>query len=184
MMPLGAGEERIAPVRYLPGARAEAESDAIVEQARAGDVAARALGRRDLSRREVEAELERAGLDDDIVRDELGRLTARGLLDDDRLAVELAERLQQRKGYGRQAVAAELARRRLSPGSIAAALDLVDDEAELERAVQLAETQLRRLDGLDQPVAMRRLSGYLARRGYSGSIVRIAVDRALGGGAR
>ena len=84
--------------------------------------------------------------------------------------------LQERKGLGRGAIGAELARRVVAPAAIAYALDLVDDGEELDRARDLASKRMRSLQGLDQVTANRRLSAYLMRRGFSGSAVRAAVD--------
>ena len=84
--------------------------------------------------------------------------------------------LQERKGLGRGAIAAELAKRVVAPAAIAYALDLVDDGDELARARELAEKRQRSFGGLDRVTAQRRLSAYLMRRGFSGSAVRAAVD--------
>ncbi|MEQ1737464.1 MAG: regulatory protein RecX, partial [Rhodoglobus sp.] len=59
------------------------------------------------------------------------------------------------------------------------ALELVDTGDELARARDIAIQRARQLTSYDHETAVRRLSGYLARRGYSGSTVRAAVDHAL-----
>lgn len=139
----------------------------------------RALGRRSLSRRELERALRAQEFDDATVGAVADRLEREGALDDGALAQELIGRLQERKGLGRSAIAAELARRMIAPAALEYALDLVDTGDELARARSLAEKRARQLHGLDRETAARRLSGYLQRRGYSGSIVRAAVDQAL-----
>jgi len=197
-----AGEEWVAPVHYLPGvvpaladATPEAEAWAVPgsslsstapseepERASAGDLAVRALARRGMSRREVERELRGHGLDDATIVAEADHLEQLGWIDDVALAQDLVVRLQERKGYGRQAIAAELTRRLLAPAAIEYALDLVDSAEELARAFELAERQAQRLRNYDLPTARRRLTGYLARRGYPGSTVRSAVEHALAAG--
>lgn len=142
-------------------------------------ISLRALSRRDVSRRELERTLRDAGVDEESIARECERLTSVGLLDDTALAQTLVARLQERKGLGRSAIAAELTRRLLAPSAIEYALDLVDTGDELDRARELARKRAPQLRGLDRDVAVRRLSGYLARRGYSGSTVRAAVDEAL-----
>lgn len=154
----------------------DAERDAAVDAER---ISLRALARRDLSRRELERVLRDGGIDDAGVARECDRLTRVGLLDDGALAQKLVGALQERKGLGRTAIAAELARRMLAPAAIEYALDLVDTGDELARARELAQKRAPQLGGLDRDAAVRRLSGYLARRGYSGSTVRAAVDEAL-----
>ena len=76
-------------------------------------------------------------------------------------------------------VAAELTRRLLSPAAIEYALELVESSDELARAKELAEARTRQLRSYDRETAVRRLSGYLARRGYDGGTVRAAVAHAL-----
>ena len=142
-------------------------------------VSLKALSRRDVSRRELERTLRDAGFDEDSITRECERLARTGLLDDTALAQTLVARLQERKGLGRTAIAAELTRRMLAPSAIEYALDLVDTGDELARARDIARKRASQLTGLDRDAAVRRLSGYLARRGYSGSTVRAAVDEAL-----
>jgi len=189
----GIGEEWIAPVHYLPGAAPGPVpvgtaldellegNAAAVEADRASRVAVRALTRRNLSWREVERELHSRGIDEAEAAVELEQLEAHGLIDDTALAQDLVVRLQERKGYGRQAIASELARRLIAPAAIEYALDLIDSSDELARAKELAVKQAVRLRSEEHDVAVRRLSGYLARRGYTGSTVRAAVEQALGG---
>ncbi len=142
-------------------------------------VSLKALTRRDLSRRELERVLRDAGIDEDGVARECDRLARVGLIDDAALAQKLVATLQERKGLGRTAIAAELTRRLLAPSAIEYALELVDTGDELARARELARKRAAQLGGLDRDAAVRRLSAYLARRGYSGSTVRAAVDEAL-----
>lgn len=139
----------------------------------------RALTRRGLSRRELERELRARDYAPDEVEAELDRLETTGLIDDTALAQHLVATLQERKGYGRSAIAAELVRRLLSPAAIEYALELVDGNDELARARDLAVKRASQLSGYDRETAVRRLTGYLARRGYSGSTVRTAVEQAL-----
>ena len=142
-------------------------------------ISLKALSRRSLSRRELERALRDGGIDDAGVARECDRLARVGLIDDAALAQTLVATLQERKGLGRTAIAAELTRRLLAPAAIEYALDLVDTGDELARARELARKRAGQLTGLDRDAAVRRLSGYLARRGYSGSTARAAIDEAL-----
>lgn len=201
-------DDRLAPVSYLFGARRDDERAASVSSesseievddpvwndawgsdvddacasltdAETEQLSMKALGRRALSRRELERALRDRGVDDDAATREADRLTRVGLLDDAALAQTLVGSLQERKGLGRTAIAAELTRRLLAPAAIEYALELIDTGDELARAREVARKRASQLTSLDRDTAVRRLSGYLARRGYSGSTVRAAVEQAL-----
>ena len=138
-----------------------------------------ALARRGLSRRETERHLRDRGFEEQEIADEVARLERDGYLDDVALAQNLVGTLQERKGLGRSAIAAELTRRLLAPAAIEYALELVDTGDELSRAREIALKRAGQLRHLDREVAVRRLSAFLARRGYGGSTIRAAVDQAL-----
>jgi regulatory protein len=138
-----------------------------------------ALARRGLSRRELERHLRDRGFDDDEIAAEVSRLERDGYVDDIALAQNLVGTLQERKGLGRSAIAAELTRRHLAPAAIEYALDLIDTGDELSRAREIAIKRAGQLRHLDRETAVRRLSAFLARRGYGGSTIRAAVDQAL-----
>jgi SOS response regulatory protein OraA/RecX len=138
-----------------------------------------ALARRGLSRRETERHLRDRGFEEHEIADEVTRLERDGYLDDVALAQNLVGTLQERKGLGRSAIAAELTRRLLMPAAIEYALELIDSGDELSRAREVALKRAGQLRHLDHEVAVRRLSAFLARRGYGGSTIRAAVDQAL-----
>ena len=192
----GTSAGRLANVTYLPGVQppsgdpepaadlasaAQAADDLAGEYHRAENVSLHALTRKGQSRRELERILRSREFSDEIITHEVERLERVGLLDDIALAQNLVGTLQERKGLGRTGIAAELARRMLSPAAIEYALELVDTGDELARARELATKRAPQLASYDRATAERRLSGYLARRGYSGSTVRAAVDHALSG---
>jgi len=163
----------------LPEVAPGADETPVASPGAAHNVSITALARRDLSQREIERHLRERGFEDHEVADELVRLERDGYVDDVALAQHLVGRLQERKGLGRSAIAAELTRRLLAPVAIEYALELIDTGDELSRARDLAIKRAAQLRSLDRDVAVRRLSAFLARRGYSGSTVRAAVDQAL-----
>lgn len=181
-------DEHVAPVAYLPGVTPEdaraAEAESAGRALHAHNVGITALARRGLSRRELERTLRQRDFDEETIAAEVDRLEREGLLDDVALAQTLVGTLQERKGYGRTAIAAELTRRMFSPAAIEYAMELVDSGDELARARELAVKRAGQLRGYDHETAVRRLSGYLSRRGYSGSAVRAAVEHALPRGSR
>jgi regulatory protein len=143
-----------------------------------------ALARRGLSRRELERHLRDREFEQHEIDAELARLEEVGFIDDVALAQNLVGTLQERKGLGRSGIAAELTRRLLSPAAIEYALELIDSGDELSRARELAVKWVRQHGDVDRETATRRLSGYLARRGYGGSTVRAAIEQALPMSAR
>jgi regulatory protein len=143
-----------------------------------------ALARRGLSRRELERHLRDREFEQHEIDAELARLEEVGFIDDVALAQNLVGTLQERKGLGRSGIAAELTRRLLSPAAIEYALDLIDSGEEVSRARDVAVKWVRQHGDVDRETATRRLSGYLARRGYGGSTVRAAIEQALPSSAR
>lgn len=148
-------------------------------QRRAENVSMHALTRRGRSRWELHQLLLARELAPDVVEAELDRLERVGLIDDAALADTIVRTQHERKGLGRAALINELRRRRIDQEVIDIALEQVGDEDEIRRAVQLAERRASQLRGLDHATAVRRLSGYLQRKGYSGDAVRRAVLEAL-----
>jgi SOS response regulatory protein OraA/RecX len=114
-------------------------------QRRPEEVALRALRAADRSRAELDARLERQGVDESERRETLDSLERLGYLDDARTAALRAQRLAER-GYGDAYIRADLERRGLS-----AEAALADLEAETERANRFAS----------------RGMGWLARRGFA-----------------
>jgi regulatory protein len=189
----------IAPVTYLFGTEpvdAPHSPDASEEGAssvasndrasrRAENVSLNGLTRRNMSRWEIEKLLTSRELPEDVIAAEVARLEGVGLIDDAALAETLVRTQRERKGLGRQAVIAELRRRHIDAAIIDAALETDDtgEDAEQERANELAIKKARALASYDQETAKRRLTGFLMRKGYSSSIVRTATDIALSGRA-
>lgn len=137
------------------------------------------LRRSSLSIAEVRAVLVEHGLDEDEVEEWIERYERLGYLDDARLAEQLVYSHGARRGRGSGAILSELTRRGVDAGVARAAVGELDPELELENAVAVAERRARQLGGLDRAVAERRLSAFLARRGYPGHVVREAVAAAL-----
>ena len=173
--------EAVAPLDHPAPQHAEAQRGEAQrgEAQRAERISMNALTRRGMSKREVERSLRARELDDDTVAAELDRLEGVGLIDDMALAQNLVGILQERKGLGRSSIAAELTRRLLAPAAIEYALELIETSDELGRARDLAVKRASQLRSYDRETAVRRLSGFLMRRGYSGSTVRAAVEHAL-----
>ena len=139
-----------------------------------------ALARKGMSSAEMTTLLENREIEPDEVAAEVARLEDAGLLDDRVLADDLVRSLRDRKGLGKSAITAELRRRRVDQAAIDEALESVDFDDELERATEVAIKRAGQLSSYDRTTAERRLSAFLQRRGYSGSVVGAAVSAALG----
>jgi regulatory protein len=139
-----------------------------------------ALARKGMSSAEMTTLLENREIEPDEVAAEVERLEGAGLLDDRVLAHDLVSTLRDRKGLGKSAITAELRRRRVDQNAIDEALESVDVDDELERATEVAIKRAGQLSSYDRTTAERRLSAFLQRRGYSGSVVGAAVNAALG----
>jgi len=187
-----ASDDGLARVTYLPGVQPpeavfvpspplamEKVAPSDRQKARAENVSMHALTRRGMSRWELEQTLRSRELDDDLVVEELARLERVGLIDDASLAETIVRTQHDRKGLGRSALTAELRRRHIGQEHIELALEQVDDDDEQSRATELAVKRAPQLRSYDRETAHRRLSGFLLRKGYNGSVVRTAVDAAL-----
>jgi len=82
------------------------------------------------------------------------------------------------RGESRRVVAGKLAQAGVASEVAMVALDEAP-EAEEDRARRLAEAKAPRLSGLEPQVAMQRLYGFLARRGYGPEVARDAARKAL-----
>ncbi|MFB7893445.1 regulatory protein RecX [Microbacterium sp. NPDC056044] len=136
------------------------------------------LRARQLSVSEAKTYLGQRDLGSDGVEAILDAFLARGYLDDARLAEQVVHAGVDRKGQGRQAISQSLAKRGVPRDIADAALaELPDDDA--ERALEFARSKAGSMRGLERDVALRRLAGQLARRGYGGSSALTAARQAL-----
>ena len=176
----------VQPSAVQPQA-AQTQSKAEKRQARDGfseisRVSMRALARRGMSSHEMTQFLGTREFETDEIASEIERLEGSALLDDAALAETLARTLRDRKGLGASAIKAELRRRKIDNEHIEAVIGGERDE-EQERATEIALKRAPQLRSLDSVTAKRRLTGFLMRRGYSGSIVSAAVTAALAPGS-
>ena len=131
--------------------------------------ALRLLSYRGRSRAELQKKLAGKGFGPQEAGEALSRLEALGYINDSALAESLSGQARERKLLGRRAAAAFMAARGVPKGITQSALE---DYDELPGALKLAGKKLRAMDGLAPEVQARRLSGALARRGYSTQTIR------------
>ena len=144
----------------------------LVELQRAKDLAARHLGRRMRSERELETYLKRKGFEGDIVARLISDFQRVGLLDDRALVREWTEQRLANHPSGRRAVEHKLATRGVEREIIAEVLDeVLPSEYERELSRRAAATYLRRVRDLSTEVRDRRLYRFLVQRGFSSEII-------------
>lgn len=159
-------------------AATESEGEEPAGASTARQIALRTLAARGRSVAEVKAKLRDKGIDESVVDQEVARLKSEGLLNDVDLAEQLVYSLTEHKKLGPVAIRQALVKRKI-PGAIIDQVTPGRDEISDDVIVQLAQDRMRVLGGLEPEVQKRRLIGFLARRGYSGSEVYRAVDQAV-----
>ncbi|PPF21759.1 hypothetical protein C5C34_12660 [Rathayibacter rathayi] len=150
-----------------------------VDPEQVADRIVRGLSRKSLSVAEVEARLYTEGVAEKDALEIVERFTRFGYLDDLKMAEQLVVSLRDRKKLGRSSIQQELRARKLPPDVIASALDELDGDDEYRTALELARKRLPSLRSLSHEVAERRLTGFLARRGYAGGLVQRVVRETI-----
>jgi regulatory protein len=143
------------------------------------DYALTFLGVRSRSKKELSERLKRQEFSANAVNHTIERLVELGYINDTSFAREWFKNLKD-KGNGPERVRAELRRKGISSDIIAALMSEYREspEAELERLTAITERKMRSMKGVDPATAARRLTGYLARKGFSIDSIR-RVLRAL-----
>lgn len=136
------------------------------------------LRARSLSVREARGVLRDHELDDEAIDEVIASFERLGYLDDAKLAEQLVHSGSDRKGQGRKAIAQTLAKRGVAREVADAALEELPDD-DFERALEFARSKASSMRGLERDVAVRRLAGQLARRGYGGPVAMNATRQAL-----
>jgi regulatory protein len=131
------------------------------------------------TRAELTQALERAGLGGPEGAAVLDRLTEVGLVDDAAFARAWVAERRERRGLSRVHLAAELRRRGVSDDDAAPALAELTDEGDVAAATRLLASRLPATSRLPREAAYRRLTGVLARRGFSQGLATRLVLEAL-----
>jgi regulatory protein len=153
---------------------------------RARDKALRLLELRDRCRREIEGRLRASGFDEAVIAATVRWLQDLDYVNDRRFAAHYAaERL--RGGWGARRIRADLLRKGTEREAVEEALEAVDGEsesgpAETDVIVALARKRFGVQFHTDPVTAKRRLSGFLARRGYDWDVID-KVAKIVGGEA-
>lgn len=132
------------------------------------------------SEREIRDRLAQKRFGPEVIERTVGRLRELGLLNDARLAQDMADSRRQ-GGRGDYRIRQELRKRGLPNDSIVHALDQVPAQSSAERAWAALQKRAPRMKGLDRDKAYRRLHGYLIRQGYSIDDTRTSLKRFFAG---
>lgn len=134
------------------------------------DAALRILGVRDHSVVEMEGKLRSRGFEEAEISQAVQQLLDYTYLDDEKFARLLA---RSNPSLGRRGLGAQMTKRGLAPDVWRPIVDAIDDEQEYERALESARkhTSQQKIQTLERQVWQRRLSAYLARRGFSMNVV-------------
>ncbi|MFN3705099.1 MAG: regulatory protein RecX [Thermoflexales bacterium] len=137
-------------------------------QERAQERVLRLLAYRPRSVQEVRSRLQRLGVTEDVIQQTVERLQQCGLLDDRAFSQAWVQSRQERSPRSRRAIAWELQRKGVSNEHIAEALKDVDDYV---AALSAARRYSKRLAVVEPSQRRRRLSAYLARRGFDFAVI-------------
>ena len=132
------------------------------------------LSYRPRSEAEVRKKLEQRSVPESMIAEVLERLHRSGLIDDARFARDWAENRSEFRPRSRRALAIEMRQRGVDNDAITQAIDSLDDES---LAYQAAVKYCRRLNGLEWQVFRQKLTGFLARRGFSYGVATPVVRR-------
>lgn len=133
------------------------------------------LGYRSRSRKELLQRLKKKGFPPGEIDSTIHFLEQRGFLDDENVARELLRDAVERKHYGRRGIKNLLAQRGIGKELINVSLLSLNEEKEMETAVQFVQKKMKSLRKYSQPVIRRRLWGMLQRRGFSRDIINSAL---------
>ncbi len=123
---------------------------------------------------EVRKKLETRGVAESMITEVLERLRRSGLIDDARFARDWADNRSEFRPRSRRALEMEMRQRGLDNESITQAVADLDDDL---LAYQAALKHSRRLNGLEWQFFRQKLTGFLARRGFSYEVIAPAVKR-------
>jgi regulatory protein len=139
------------------------------------------LGRRELSSRQLRDRLRRKGFPDDVIDQAFADLQSTGALDDTRAARARARHDLVVRRHGRARVMRQVQAMGVDADTardaVSAAFDDVDEAQLIEEALS---RRLRNAPFPSDPQAVRRLHGWLLRRGFDGDKVTQVLRRMRG----
>ena len=132
------------------------------------------LSYRSRSESEIRQNLRKHEIPEDVIDQTLQRLRQDGLANDDQFAQAWVENRSTFRPRSRRMMAMELRQKGLADEAVSSALEEVDDEA---LAYEAAQKRAPRLKDLEWADFRKKLSEFLARRGFSYSVITSVVTR-------
>lgn len=149
------------------------------QNSKAFESALNLLEYRSRSKKELRDKLARKKLSPDVIDKALERVERIGYLNDGQFAREFAQGLIA-KGKGPILIRTELIRKGIDRETIDDIMSGIKETSEslIENAKALVEKKLKQLKGKEPDVIARRLTGFLARRGFSPDSIRTILKGA------
>ena len=149
-----------------------------LEQTQAAkDFLLRRLNSRPRTRSELAKELREKAFTEEIAKDALDRLEEVGLIDDDEFAKSWVASRHRSRGLAGGVLRQELRQKGVADDIAQVALSEISEDEEYESAKKLGVKKYRSLQREDRETQIRRLVGFLARKGYSsGLCYRVAKE--------
>ena len=133
------------------------------------------LSYRARSEKEIRQNLQKHEMPEDVIEETLERLRTAGLANDNEFAQTWVENRSTFRPRSRRALAMELRQKGLDDETVHSAVSGVDEDA---LAYEAAQKRLGRLKGLEWNDFRKKLSEFLARRGFPYSVIAPVVTRA------
>ena len=132
------------------------------------------LSYRARSENEIRKNLSKHEIPDAVIEETIERLRREGFADDKKFASAWVENRSTFRPRGRRALALELRQKGIDDNTIESALEAVDDEA---LAYEAGQKKARKLRVQEWTEFRKKLSEFLARRGFSYSVIAPIVKR-------
>ena len=132
------------------------------------------LSYRARSEKEIRQNLQKHEMPEDVIEETLERLRTAGLANDNEFAQTWVENRSTFRPRSRRALAMELRQKGLDDETVHSAISGVDEDA---LAYEAAQKRLGRLKGLEWNDFRKKLSEFLARRGFPYSVIAPVVTR-------
>jgi regulatory protein len=149
-------------------------------EAAARRICLRLLARAPRTRAQLAEAVRKRGIPGEAAEAVLSRFSEVGLIDDELFARAWVESRHHGRGLAGRALAAELRQRGVSADNIGAALRELSPDQETATAEQIVARRLAATRGQPLPARIRRVTGVLARKGYSPALayrlIRAALD--------
>ena len=150
------------------------------EQSKANNYALNLLSYRARSEKEIRDKLKQRGYEDNYIENTIEFLYKYHYLNDYEFGKFLAKDKQSFKKAGKRVIMSELYQKGVDKEIISEIIDeVIDPDEELQRALELAEKKAVSYKNDDRNAKYRKLSAFLARKGYSFDIISKVLKEVL-----